>query len=309
VLILPDRFRQHLDGLPAGVEVAWYATPEESLAAVADAEVLWFDPRTAAPIGDLLAAGTKLRWITSQNVGVDKLPLGVIRRRRILLTNAAGHYAIPISEYVVMALLAWAKGMSELLASQSRHQWLTAPPRMQEVAGFRALVIGYGGIGRAIGRRFKGLGIDTIGVRTRAAPPTVIGIDDWRPRLGEFDVVILSAPFTAGTRHLIGRDELALMKQGAWLANISRGPMIDTDALVEALRSGRLGGAHLDVTDPEPLPSDHPLWDQPNALITPHSSWASSAFARRTSEFFIANLARYQSGLRLRNLVKLKAGY
>jgi phosphoglycerate dehydrogenase-like enzyme len=309
LLALPTRFREHLDALPKGLRVAWYQNPEESLTAVANAEVLWFDPRTAAPIDQLLEAAPRLRWVTSQNVGVDRLPLDEFRRRHIRLTNAAGHYAIPIAEYVVMALLAWAKGLPALVHAQDREEWLNAPPRMNEVAGLRALVIGYGGIGRAIGDRFRGLGIDTIGVRTRARPPRILGPDGWRSRLGEFDVVVVTAPFTPQTWHLLGAEELANMKPGAWLANVARGPMVDTEALTGALRTGRLGGAYLDVTDPEPLPPGHPLWQMPNVLVTPHSSWASAPFARRTSDFFVANLERYRSGRRLRNLVRLKSGY
>jgi phosphoglycerate dehydrogenase-like enzyme len=287
----------------------WYEDAAGSLRAVDRAEILWFDPRTAAPIDQLLAAGRHLRWITSQNVGVDRLPLGELLKRRIRLTNAAGHYAIPIAEYIVMAMLAWAKGMPQLVRAQDREDWLTQAPGNRELAGGRALIVGYGGIGRAVGERLRGLGLEIVGVRTRARPPLVIGPDDWRPRLGEFDHVILCAPLTALTEHLIGERELAAMKSGAWLANTSRGPLVDTNALVGALRSGHLGGAYLDVCDPEPLPQGHPLWKLPNVLVTPHTSWASAPFARRTSEFFVENLARYRAGKPLRNLVKLKAGY
>jgi phosphoglycerate dehydrogenase-like enzyme len=287
----------------------WYEDAAGSLRAVEKAEVLWYDPRTSAPIEQLLAAGRRLRWVTCQNVGVDRFPLAELRRRRIRLTNAAGHYAIPIAEYIVMAMLAWAKGMPELVRAQDHEVWLSPAPGDRELAGGHALIVGYGGIGRAVGERLRGLGLEVTGVRTRARPPFVIGPDDWRPRLAEFDHVILCAPLTARTAHLIGERELAAMKPGAWLANTSRGALIETDALVAALRSGHLGGAYLDVTDPEPLPAGHPLWKLPNVLVTPHSSWASARFARRTSEFFVENLARYQAGRPLRNLVKLEAGY
>jgi phosphoglycerate dehydrogenase-like enzyme len=309
VVALPGRFREHLRNLPNEVSVDWYQDAESSLQAASTAEIMWFDSHTSAPIGQILEVGSRLRWVSLHQVGVDKIPLADFARRRIRLTNAAGHYAIPIAEYTVMAILAWAKRLPKLIKAQDDEVWLQEPPGNTELFGSRALIIGYGGIGRAVGARLFSLGVDTIGVRTRARPPRVIGPDDWRSRLGEFDWVLICAPLTKQTTNLIGEPELAAMKRGACLANTSRGAMVDTDALVKSLKAGHLGGAYLDVTDPEPLPKGHELWRMPNTLITPHSSWASDRFARRTSDFFVENLERFRDGKRLRNLVNLRQGY
>jgi phosphoglycerate dehydrogenase-like enzyme len=303
------RFRDGLREIAADPDVEWYDDPAGSLRAAVEAEVLWHDGRTGAPLEQLLDRAPALRWLHMQNVGVDRMPLAAISKRRIRLTNGAGLYAVPIAEYAVMAMLAAAKGFRQLLAAQERGEWLPAPPADSELFETRALIIGYGQIGRAIGTRLRGLGVTTVGVRSRARPPSAIGPGDWRERLHEFDWVIVSAPLTAATGHLIGAGELAAMKPGAWVLNVSRGAIIDMPALLRALEAGPIAGAYLDVTDPEPLPAGHPLWRLPNAIVTPHSSYASNRFLERAGELFRDNLRRYCAGRPLRNLVKLKAGY
>jgi phosphoglycerate dehydrogenase-like enzyme len=309
VLALPGRFRDGLRELAGDPQVEWYDDPGGSLQAAVRAQVLWHDGRTAAPLDQLLDRAHALRWLHMQNVGVDGLPLAAISKRRIRLTNGAGLYAVPIAEYAVMAMLAAAKSLRQLLAAQERGEWLPTPPGDSELFETRALIIGYGQIGRAIGSRLRGLGVTTVGVRSRARRPSAIGPDEWRGRLGEFDWVIVSAPLTGATDHIIGASELAAMKPGAWVLNVSRGAIIDTPALLHALEAGPIAGAYLDVTDPEPLPAEHPLWRLPNVIVTPHSSYASKRFLERAGDLFLDNLSRYRTGRPLRNLVKLKAGY
>ncbi|MBJ7600637.1 MAG: D-2-hydroxyacid dehydrogenase [Candidatus Nephthysia bennettiae] len=309
ILTLPVRFRDGLRELVSDPDVDWYDDPGGSLKAAVGAEVLWHDGRTAAPLDQLLDRAPALRWLHMQNVGVDRTPLAAISRRRIRLTNGAGLYAVPIAEYAVMAMLAAAKGFRQLLAAQERGEWLTVPPGDSELFETRALIIGYGQIGRAIGSRLRGLGVTTVGVRSRARSASMIGPDRWRERLGEFDWVIVSAPLTAATDHMIGAAELTAMKPGAWVLNVSRGAIIDTPALLHALEAGSIAGAYLDVTDPEPLPAGHPLWQRPNVIVTPHSSYASHRFLERAGALFLDNLRRYRAGAALRNLVKLRAGY
>lgn len=307
--MLPVRFRPGLTGLPADVAAAWYENRETAQAALEDADVFWYDQRTSGPPEELFEAGRRLRWVHNQNVGVDRMPLATFHRRRIRFTNGAGLYAVPIAEYVVMAMLAVAKDLRTLLRAQEREEWLAAPPADGELAQTRALVIGYGQIGKAIGDRLRGFQVECVGVRSRPAPPWVVGPDGWRHRLAEFDWIIITAPLTPATRGMIGASELAAMKPGAWLINVARGAIVDRDALVSALTSGRLGGAYLDVTDPEPLAPGDALWHLPNAIVTPHSSFASHRFLARAGELFLNNLSRYRSGKPLRNLVNLRAGY
>jgi phosphoglycerate dehydrogenase-like enzyme len=308
-LVLPERLRSEISALPGGVEVAWYKDTEDCLRAVGGAEVLWLD----WSLGDLervIEAGKGLRWVTTAATGVESQPLALLASRDLILTNGAGLGAIPISEYVVMALLGGLKGLPELVRAQDRSEWLSRPPRLAELHGRRALIFGYGSIGRAIADRLRSFGVSVIGVRRRpGGEEGVIATADWKARLPETDLLILSVPLTETTRALVGRSELAALPPGAWVANIARGALIDDGALLEALKSGRLGGAYLDVTNPEPLAADSELWTLPNVIITPHSSWATDRLTQRSVEMFLANLERYCRGEPLRNMVDLEAGY
>jgi phosphoglycerate dehydrogenase-like enzyme len=227
-----------------------------------------------------------------------------------VLTNGAGVGAIPISEYVVMCLLAGLKGFPELVRAQDRREWLKRPPSRAEISGKRALVYGYGGIGRAIAERLRPFGVSVTGVRRNpGSEPGVIAATDWEAALPETDLLILSVPLTGETTALVGETQLAALPKGAWVANIARGGLIDTAALIAALKSGHLGGAYLDVTDPEPLPADSELWSLPNVILTPHSSWATEHQMDRAAEIFRKNFERYVRAEPLRNVVDLTAGY
>jgi phosphoglycerate dehydrogenase-like enzyme len=137
----------------------------------------------------------------------------------------------------------------------------------------------------------------------------VIAAEGWEARLPDTDLLILSVPLTGATTALVGRDQLAALAKGAWVANIARGGLIDQDALIAALKSGHLGGAYLDVTDPEPLPAESELWSLPNAIITPHTSWATEHLMERAAEIFVDNFNRYLRDEPLRNVVDMTAGY
>jgi phosphoglycerate dehydrogenase-like enzyme len=309
-ILLPSALRDHLGGLPEGVEPAWYAGYEECRAAVADAEVLWLDFFGRRQIESVLREGARLRWVFSRGAGMDRQPLEAYRERGIVLTNGSGLAAGPISESLVLAMLAAAKRFPDLVRAQDRAEWLPRPPGLGELHGSRALVLGYGEIGRAAAARLTGFGVEVVGVRRRPAEdPAVIGPGEWRRRLPEFDWVLVTVASTEANRRLVGAAELAAMKPGAWILNVTRGWIVDQAALLDALRAGRLGGAYLDVTDPEPLPADSELWRLPNVIITPHSSWASARFAERSAALFLDNLGRYLAGTALRNRVDLEAGY
>lgn len=301
-LLIPDRFRALLKGRLDGHEAVWYADQEAARKAVGEAEVLWLNTWRSPDIEALLSAGTGLRWVFTHSAGVESYPLDRFRERGLLLTNGAGLHAVPIAEYVVLGMLAAAKGFPALVRAQDRKEWLREPPGFVELADSKALVLGFGGIGQAIGGRLQGMGVHVTGVRRRDG-------EGWRARLGDFDWVILSLPVTRQTRHLIGAEELRRMKPTAWIVNIARGALIDEPALIEALRGGRLGGAYLDVTDPEPPPGESPLWTLPNVILTPHSSWASRRSDERAAALFLENLERFAAGAELRNLVDLGAGY
>ena len=298
-----------LSRLPSDPEIAWYTDNDTCIAAMPGAEVFWLN-FGLTDVDQIFKAGTDLKWVTSAATGVDGWPLAVLRERHVVLTNGAGVGAIPISEYVVMGLLAGLKGLPAIVRAQDRREWLNTPPSMEELHRKRALVYGYGGIGRAIGDRLRSFGVSVTGVRRNpGGEASVIAAEDWEERLPQTDLLILSVPLTGATSALVGRHQLAALPKGAWVANIARGGLIDQDALIAALKSGHLGGAYLDVTDPEPLPPDSELWALSNVIITPHSSWATEHLLERAAEIFVDNFERYLRGAELRNVVDIEAGY
>jgi phosphoglycerate dehydrogenase-like enzyme len=210
-----------------------------------------------------------------------------------------------------MGVLALAKRLDELVRAQDRKDWLAQPPANEELEGAQVLIIGYGAIGSRLGARLTACGMAVTGVRRHADPAaSIIGADAWRGALGDFDWVILAAPGTPETQHMIGAAEFAAMKPGARFINIARGTQVDQAALIDALKSGHLAGAFLDVTDPEPLPGDDPLWDAPNTLITMHMSGRfSQTQIRQAAERFARNLHRFLAGEPLEAQVDLDQGY
>jgi phosphoglycerate dehydrogenase-like enzyme len=246
-VVLPERLKPIIPRLP-DADVAWYSDHDSCLAALPGAEVLWVD----AGVEDIEAAveaGRDLKWLTTQTTGVNGWPLDLLKKRKIVLTNGAGVGAIPIAEYVVMALLAGLKGFPELIRAQERRDWLEDPPSTEELNGKRALIYGYGGIGRAIAERLRPFGVKVIGVRRKPGDESDVIVDtEWESYLPQTDLLILSVPLTSKTTALVSTRQLAALPKGAWVANIARGGLIDEAALVASLRSGHLGGAYLDVT-------------------------------------------------------------
>jgi len=308
-VVLPERLRPVLSRLPSDPEIAWYTDSDSCISAVPGAEVLWVD-FGLKNIASAIDAGRDLKWLTTAATGVDGWPLALLDKRKLVLTNGAGVGSIPISEYVVMGLLAGIKGLPALVRAQDRREWLKRPPSLAEMHGQRALIYGYGAIGRAIADRLRPFGVSVTGVRRNPGDePGVIGTADWEARLPETDLLILSVPLTGATSALVGAAQLAALPQGAWVANIARGGLIDEGALIAALKSGHLGGAYLDVTDPEPLQPESELWSLPNVVLTPHTSWATEHLIERAAEIFLDNFKRYGRGEGLRNVVDLSQGY
>ena len=308
-VVLSERLKPIISRLPSDPEIAWYSDNDSCLAALPGAEVFWVDFKVN-DIAKAIEAGADLKWLTTQGTGVDGWPLAIIKERQLVLTNGAGVGAIPISEYVVMGLLAGLKGFPELVRAQDSREWLKAPPSRAEMYGKRALIYGYGGIGRAIAERLRPFGVHVTGVRRNPGDePGVIAATNWEAALPETDLLILSVPLTGATRALVSTTQLAALPKGAWVANIARGGLIDAAALIASLKSGHLGGAYLDVTDPEPLPADSELWSLPNVILTPHSSWATEHQLERAAEIFRENFERYLRGETLNNIVDLEAGY
>ena len=310
-LALPQSHRRELEPhLPQGVEAGWYSGPPEASEAIADAEVVWIEILDGDGQARAIEAGRRLKWVSTIQAGVNSWPLQRMAERGLIFTNGSGIAAPPIGEFVVMGMLALVKNLAGLIGLQQARCWAPHSLGGSELAGTRALIFGYGTIGREIGRRLEAFEVEVTGVRRHVSDePGVIGPDDWRERLGEFDWVILAAASTPETRGVIGEAELAAMKPSARIANVARGDLIDQAALIAALKDGRLAGALLDVTDPEPPAKDDPIWTAPNALLTSHSSAVSDRLRERAADLFLDNLDRYRKGEPLRNRVDLELGY
>lgn len=295
--------------LPEWVEPHWFMSKDEALELAPMAEIGWFDMYDKADMAAVIGAATQMKWLNSIYAGVDGMPLAQLKKQGCMVTNGAGINAITIAEYVVMGMLTVAKGYRDVVRAQERHEWLQDSPGKVELYGSKALLLGYGAIGKLIEERLKSFGVDVTIVR-RTPGPTSLAPDAWRARLGEFDWVILAVPATAETDDMIGADELAAMKQSAVLINIARGSVVEQNALVKALQDKQIAAAFLDVTTPETLPADHILWTLDNAHVTMHlSGRAQDKMFLRSATRFFENLERYRKGEKLEPLVNLDLGY
>ncbi|VVT08537.1 D-2-hydroxyacid dehydrogenase [Sphingomonas sp. EC-HK361] len=309
--VLPALARPLLEPhLPGDLDVAWFASPADANTMIADADIAWVDMQPTHLVADAIrASGPNLKWVSTIYAGLDAFPLDVLRTRGAIVTNGAGINAYAVAEYAVLGILAAAKRYDEVVRAQDRHEWPKDAPGKVELFETAALVIGYGAIGRLIGERLEAFGVDVTGV-TRSGRDGTITPDAWRARLGDFDWVVLAAPSTDATKTMIGADELAAMKRSAWLINIARGDMIDDDSLITALKTGQIAGAFLDPTNPEPLPTDHPLWTAPNTMISMHLSGRSQTkMFQRAGALFLRNLKAFLDGAPMANVTDLAAGY
>jgi phosphoglycerate dehydrogenase-like enzyme len=260
-----------------------------------------------------------LKVIQSTLAGVDQLLK--LKSPGVVLCDARGAHTISTAEWTVAAVLASTKyfplfGQLQQAAVWSRRKEaedlyhtlhpgakrLYPPVLCDELHGQQVLIVGYGAIGQAIEQRLQPFGVSFVRV-ARTPRDGVHGVDQLHQLLPSADVVILIVPFTSATTGLIGANELALMKHGALLVNAARGPVVNTDALVAALHAGRITAA-IDVTDPEPLPDGHPLWDAPNLLLTPHVAGSTPLFMVRAMQFAAAQVGRYLRGEPLENVVQ-----
>ena len=251
-----------------------------------------------------LAELPRLRAVQLMSAGYEDvlpmIPAGV------QLANATGVHDASTAELAVGLVLASLRGLPQFVRAQDRATWAPDHSR-RSLADRRVLIVGYGSIGRAFARRLSGFeaGMTAVATRARAGDELVRhvhGIDELPGLLPQHDVVVLIVPLTEATRHLVGRDFLAALPDGALVVNVARGPVVDTEALLEATASGRILAA-LDVTEPEPLPDGHPLWTAPGVLVTPHIGGATSAFPPRAAELLRSQLAAFAAGEPLRNVV------
>lgn len=311
VAVLPAVVRPLLEGqLPDGIEPLWWESGEQMVELAPQAEIGWFDMfDKSAPLESIRLA-TNLKWLNTFFAGVDWLPLADLRDRGAKLTNGSGINANSVAEFALMAMLAFARGHADIVRAADRHEWLAPSVEgKRELAGSKVLIMGYGEIGQAVGRMLSGFRAEITPMR-RSGGVGVLGPGEWRGRIGEFDWVVLAMPGTPETRGMIDADVIAAMKQDAVLVNVARADIVDQDALMVALLGGQLGGAILDLTDPEPLPSEHPLWDTPNCHITMHMAGLPTQASRMAAtQRFVENCAHFVRGRALTSEVDLVLGY
>ena len=272
-------------------------TPEDEArwrGLLARADVLFdFDRSNAETLPEL---APDLRWIQATSAGIGQYVhrLGYAERMPdTTLTTASGVHARPLAEFCLLAMLAFSRGLFEMLAGQRERHWTRFAGT--DLEGRTLVVYGHGAIGTEVTRMARALGMRTIGIKRS---------DDLHEALAEAEFLVLAAPHTPETEGAIGADELRALPAGAVVINVGRGALIDEPALVEALRSGHLGGAALDVFAEEPLPPESPLWDMPNVLVSPHSASTSDRENARLVELFCDNLRRFLAGEPLANVLE-----
>jgi phosphoglycerate dehydrogenase-like enzyme len=284
--------------LPANVELRLVAPEPAALPDLADVDLVVPSMRIRPWLLELLAGPPgRLRVIQTLSAGVDWL-VGRVPER-VIVCNARGVYDAPLAEWVLGAILAMQRGLVEARDAQARREWTAIEP--PELLGRRVVILGLGSIGTAISDRLRPFGVEVIGVG-RTARAGVRGLAELDELLPDAEILVNMLPLTADTAGMLDGRRLGLLPHGALVVNAGRGRTIDTAALVEELRAGRLRAA-LDVTDPEPLPKQHPLWDLPNVLISPHVAGDSAASTVRAFELAGDQVRRFAAGEPLINEV------
>jgi D-2-hydroxyacid dehydrogenase (NADP+) len=267
-----------------------------------------------SPPRDVLKRAPGVEWFQATSAGVDRLARHEIWQSDILITGVSGIHAVPIGEFVLGTILTFAKGTINAIENKRGRTWKRY--MACELAGRTVGIVGLGHIGREIARLAKAFRMRVVATRrsTKRAGRArnvdeLLPQSDLKKMLAESDYVVISVPLTRETEKLIGAAELNAMKPTACLINIARGGIVDTEALVAALREKRIAGAGLDVTVPEPLPPESPLWDLDNVIISPHVSGGMEDYMLRATRLFCENLRRRQEGRPLLNVVKRSRGY
>lgn len=290
-----------------------YASSAQALAeALEDAEVLLVLDFRSTTLRDAWPRAKRLRWIHVAAAGVDTVLFPELVSSSVILTNSRGVFDQAIAEYVLGLMLAFAKDFPATVDLQRRHRWQHR--ETEHVRGQTVLVVGAGGIGRAIGRLAGSAQMRVVGVArsARASDPDlgrVVAVRDLSTALGKADFIVIAAPLTSETRGLIDAAAFDRMKPTARLINVGRGPIVDEAALLEALQTKRIAGAALDVFMREPLPTDHPFWDLPGLIVSPHMSGDFVGWMSALSGLFVENYLRWRRGDPLLNVVDKTLGY
>jgi phosphoglycerate dehydrogenase-like enzyme len=328
VLRLSDAQLDRLRAVSPTLEVSQTTckTAEDMLPLLGEPEVIYTYHADFAP-----EQSPNLKWAQLSSAGVDHVLDKPIMRSSIAITTASGIHAVPIAEYVFASMLSFARRFPLAMSLQQKREWPKGrwdALRAQELRGATLGIIGYGSIGREVGRLAKAFGMTVLA--SKRSPQTredggwiapgagdphmahadrVYGPDQLEEMVAECDFVVVALPLTTDTRELVSEAVLRAMKPTAYFVNISRGEVVDEEALIRILREGAIAGAGLDVFWQEPLPPESPFYDLPNVILTPHISGNTAAYNDRATDLFAENLRRYLAGEPLLNLVDKQRGY
>lgn len=262
---------------------------------------------------DVLSNDSQLKWIQAWSAGVDKMPLSELENKGIQLTNASGVHSIPITEHIFAMILAFTRNLHLAIRQQSNNKWDTSG-FFTELAGKTIVIVGVGQIGSHAAKVAQAFGMRTVGVRHSGKSDPHIEVmykvEQLEEALSKGDYVVNILPLTSETRGLFDKTKFAAMKNSAFFVNVGRGPSVVTDDLIEALQSGDLAGAGLDVFEEEPLPSNHPLWSMDNVIMTPHMAGDTDRYSERVVDIFLENLQHYVNREPLsRNVIDYSKSY
>jgi phosphoglycerate dehydrogenase-like enzyme len=320
LLVIADAADPELDALDSRATVRRLHPASNGLAAAlaeADAVVVWncVVPGFEAAFTDALAATgglPRLRWVHTTSAGPDRLLFAGLAGHPAVLTCSRGVLDVDVAEYVLTCVLALLKDVPATVRLQGASRWRHR--RTRSLAGTRGLVVGAGSIGTATGRLLAAVGVAVDGIvrepRPAEAPFGALHAPQELTRVvGDYDVVVVTAPLTAATEGLVSAEVIAAMKPSAVFVNVGRGPVVDEDALLAAVKRGRLSGVALDVFSVEPLPADSPWWDTSRALVSPHLAGDSEDFLQRLQGLLLEQLRRFEAGEELAHVVDEQEGY
>jgi phosphoglycerate dehydrogenase-like enzyme len=315
ILGIPEQAQlELLKELDSKVRIIVAASSEEAAALTPEADVIlvWSLQREILQVA--LAKLSRTKWIHGRFVGLDHVLSPQLKSSAIPFTNGRGVFSQSLGEFVLGAVLYFAKDFPRMRRNQQAARW--EPFNILEICTQTMGIVGYGDIGRACAWRAKAMGMRVLALRRRpelsGQDPHVDRVYGWDGRLemiAESDYVVCAAPLTAETRGMVGDAEFAAMKPGGVIVNVGRGPVIDEPAMIRALESGRIKGAALDVTSVEPLPADSPLYRMDHVLLSPHCADHTTDWLQDAMRFFLQQLERFRQGQPLENVVDMTRGY
>jgi phosphoglycerate dehydrogenase-like enzyme len=305
---------EYLEQLRTHAQVIVGNTPEAFAEAAPEATVMlnWSAPRELNRSVFLMAP--KLAWVHSRNAGLDSFLFPELVASQVTLTNGSGVFSAPLGEFALAAMLYFAKDFRRMIRNQVAAEW--EPFDVLRLAGQTVGIVGYGDIGREVAWRAHAMGMRVFALKRHPPAGSDLGpiekmyaTSELHEMIAACDYVVVAAPLTAETHHMIGEAEFAAMKPEAIIINVGRGPVIDEAAMIKALAAGRIKGAGLDVFEHEPLPAESPLYKMENVLVSPHCADNTPDWLDNAMKFFIAQFERFQKGEPLQNVVNKHLGY